>query len=70
MSSPTTPRKRFRISVAGAVVVAILLVLTDWTAGGWRVFLGMFLVVVLVGNLWGAWVAWRAMRGGSDDGAR
>jgi hypothetical protein len=59
-----TAKRRLIISLASAAVLAVLLAMTDWGAGTWQQVVGAVLAVALLANLWGAVVAWRAMRGG------
>jgi hypothetical protein len=56
------PTTRLRGSLVTAALVTPLLVLVAWEPVGWRWTVAFLLVVVLMGNLWGALTAWRKLR--------
>lgn len=60
--SEVTAKRRLRISLASVALLGLLLVLTDWSAGGWKSAVGILVALAFAANLWGAFAAWRALR--------
>jgi hypothetical protein len=58
------PETHLRGSLITAAIVVPLLVAVAWDPVGWRWAVAFLLVVVLMGNLWGAFAAWRKLRAG------